>query len=83
MSKSIDASAIDTVLEEAVAAGAVPHVAAIAADRDGIFYEGGAGVRAVGEADDRVTTRRGSCTGTSRARSTPRSDHPLGSTVGW
>jgi CubicO group peptidase (beta-lactamase class C family) len=31
-------------------------VAAIAADRDGIVYEGGAGVRAVGESDDRVTT---------------------------
>ncbi|TWF80566.1 CubicO group peptidase (beta-lactamase class C family) [Pseudonocardia hierapolitana] len=56
MGKSIDGSAIDEVLQGAVRAGAVPHVAAIAADRDGIVYEGGAGVRAVGESDDRVST---------------------------
>jgi methyl acetate hydrolase len=53
---SIDGSAIDEVLQDAVRAGAVPHVAAIAADRDGIRYEGGAGMRAVGESDDPVTT---------------------------
>lgn len=35
--------AIDRVLQEAVEAGVVPHVAAIAADRDGTIYEGGAG----------------------------------------
>src|SRR5437660_1721056 len=34
--------------------GNVPPVAAIAADRDGVMYEGGAGVRAIGEADDPV-----------------------------
>ena len=33
---------IDKVLQEAVNAGAVPSVAAIAADRDGVIYEGGA-----------------------------------------
>ena len=51
----IDGSAIDKVLEEAVGTGAVPHVAAIAADRDGVIYEGGAGVRIAGESDDPVT----------------------------
>jgi CubicO group peptidase (beta-lactamase class C family) len=56
MGKSIDGSAIDEVLQDAVRAGAVPHVTAIAADRDGIIYEGGAGARVVGESDDRVTT---------------------------
>jgi methyl acetate hydrolase len=55
MSRAIDGGAIDDVLREAVEAGAVPHVAAIAADHDGIVYEGGAGVRVVGESDDRVT----------------------------
>ena len=34
----------------------MPHVAAIAADRDGVIYEGGAGVRIAGESDDPVTT---------------------------
>jgi CubicO group peptidase (beta-lactamase class C family) len=33
-----------------------PHVAAIAADRDGLVYEGAAGVRITGESDDPVTT---------------------------
>ncbi|MFC5950135.1 serine hydrolase domain-containing protein [Pseudonocardia lutea] len=56
MSSAIDGSAIDRVLRDAVEAGAVPHVAAIAADRDGILYEGGAGPRIVGEATDEVTT---------------------------
>jgi len=56
MGTRIDGSAIDKVLEEAVGTGAVPHVAAIAADRDGVIYEGGAGVRIVGESDDPVTT---------------------------
>ncbi|MCD2188998.1 serine hydrolase domain-containing protein [Actinomycetospora soli] len=48
MSLSIDGSAIDRVLSDAVANGAVPHVAAIAADRDGVFYEGAAGDRVAG-----------------------------------
>jgi CubicO group peptidase (beta-lactamase class C family) len=52
----IDGGAIDKVLQEAVGTGAVPHVAAIAADRDGVIYEGGAGVRIAGESDDPVTT---------------------------
>ena len=55
MGTRIDGSAIDKVLEEAVGTGAVPHVAAIAADRDGVIYEGGAGVRIAGESDDPVT----------------------------
>ena len=48
MSASVH-SAIDEVLEQAVDSGAVPNVVAIAADRDGIIYEGGAGPRAPGE----------------------------------
>ena len=56
MGTRIDGSAIDKVLQEAVGTGAVPHVAAIAADRDGVIYEGGAGVRIAGESDDPVTT---------------------------
>lgn len=56
MGSVIDGSAIDKVLKDAVDAGAVPHVAAIAADRDGIIYEGGAGVRIAGESNDPVTT---------------------------
>jgi methyl acetate hydrolase len=49
-------STIDKVLQDAVASGAVPHVAAIAANRDGVIYEGGAGPRIAGEADDTVST---------------------------
>ena len=56
MSISITGSAVDEVLTAAVQSGAVPHVAAIAADRDGVFYEGGAGVRIAGESDDPVGT---------------------------
>ena len=44
MSTTIDGSGIDAVLQNAVDDGAVPHVAAIAADADGVFYEGAAGV---------------------------------------
>ncbi len=51
MSASIDGSAIDKVLRDAVDSGGVPHVAAIAADRDGVIYAGAAGPRAVGESD--------------------------------
>ena len=47
MSASIDGSAIDKVLRDAVDSGGVPHVAAIAADRDGVIYAGAAGPRAV------------------------------------
>jgi methyl acetate hydrolase len=56
MGNAIDGSAIDKVLSTAVDGGAVPHVAAIAADRDGIIYEGGAGVRIAGEGGAAVTT---------------------------
>jgi len=56
MGKALNGSGIDTVLAEGVASGAVPHVAAIVADRDGILYEGGAGVRVAGESSDPVTT---------------------------
>jgi methyl acetate hydrolase len=41
--------AIDDVLEQAVQTEAVPNVVAIAADADGIIYEGAAGPRAPGE----------------------------------
>jgi methyl acetate hydrolase len=51
----IDGSRIDQVLQAGVKSGAVPHVAAIAADRDGVIYEGAAGVQVVGE-DQPVTT---------------------------
>ena len=44
-------ASIDAVLQAAVAAGAVPNVVGVAADRDGVIYEGAAGPRAVGEAD--------------------------------
>jgi len=44
MSTTIDGAGIDAVLQNAVDDGAVPHVAAIAADADGVFYEGAAGV---------------------------------------
>jgi len=51
MSASIDGTGIDKVLRDAVDSGGVPHVAAIAADRDGVIYQGAAGPRAVGESD--------------------------------
>src|SRR5580692_5098007 len=51
MSASIDGTAIDKVLRDAVESGAVPHVAAIAADRDGIIYQGAAGPREAGQSD--------------------------------
>jgi methyl acetate hydrolase len=41
-------SSIDKVLQDAVDSGAVPNVAAIAADRNGIIYEGAAGPHTVG-----------------------------------
>jgi CubicO group peptidase (beta-lactamase class C family) len=44
-------TSIDEVLQNAVDTGAVPNDAAIAADRDGIIYEGGAGPRAAGSSD--------------------------------
>ncbi len=44
-------TSIDEVLQNAVDSGAVPNVAAIAADRDGIIYEGAAGPRAAGGSD--------------------------------
>lgn len=46
---------IDALLADAVARGAVPNVAAVAADRNGVIYEGAAGPRAVGS-DDPLTT---------------------------
>jgi CubicO group peptidase (beta-lactamase class C family) len=56
MSTALDGAAIDKVLQDAVDSGAVPHVAAIAADRDGNIYEGGAGVRIAGVSEDPVST---------------------------
>jgi methyl acetate hydrolase len=54
MSRSIDRAGMDRVLKEAVDAGAVPHVAAIAADAGGVFYEAGFGPRVAGQ-DGEVT----------------------------
>jgi methyl acetate hydrolase len=51
MGTAIDGTAIDKVLRDAVDSGAVPHVAAIAASRDGVIYEGSAGLRAADESD--------------------------------
>jgi methyl acetate hydrolase len=51
MSSAIDPGPIDAVLQAAVEDGAVPGVAAIAADRDGVIYEGAAGPQAVGGTD--------------------------------
>jgi methyl acetate hydrolase len=51
MSTAIDGTAIDKVLRDAVDSGGVPHVAAIAADRDGIIYQGAAGPREAGQSD--------------------------------
>ncbi|GAA4550494.1 serine hydrolase domain-containing protein [Pseudonocardia xishanensis] len=42
---------IDELLRAAVDRGDVPNAVAVAADRDGVIYEGGAGPRAVGSAD--------------------------------
>ena len=44
-------SSNDKVLQEAVDAGTVPSVAAIAADHNGVFYEGGAGSTEAGRRD--------------------------------
>ncbi|WP_028922705.1 serine hydrolase domain-containing protein [Pseudonocardia acaciae] len=44
-------AAVDQVLALAVAAGDVPNATAVAADRDGVIYEGSAGPRAVGQDD--------------------------------
>lgn len=44
-------SAIDQVLARAVENGDVPNVVALAADRDGVIYEGAAGPRAAGQED--------------------------------
>jgi methyl acetate hydrolase len=51
---TISRTGVDEVVERAVAADAVPSVAAIAANRDGIVYEGAAGPRVAG-GDDPVT----------------------------
>jgi CubicO group peptidase (beta-lactamase class C family) len=56
MGISMDGSGIDKVLREAVDAGHVPHVAAIAADRDGVIYEGAAGPRVAGESGEVSTS---------------------------
>lgn len=53
MSTSTRSQAIDAILADAVTSGAVPNVVAVAADRDGLIYEHGAGPRAPGE-DSRV-----------------------------
>jgi methyl acetate hydrolase len=49
MSTSTRSYAIDAVLAEAVASGAVPNAVAMAADRDGVIYEGATGPLAPGE----------------------------------
>jgi len=52
MSRSIDRAAIDQVLRRGVDSGAVPHVAAIAADADSVFYAAGFGPRVAGQNDE-------------------------------
>lgn len=54
MTTTIDGTTIDRLLEDAVGRGAVPHVAAIVADRDGVLYEGGVGPRIAGEDEEPV-----------------------------
>lgn len=49
----MDASAIDGVLERAVADGVVPGIVAVAGDRDGVLYEGAFGKLTV-DGDDRA-----------------------------
>jgi CubicO group peptidase (beta-lactamase class C family) len=49
MTTSTRSQAIDAVLAEAVASGEVPTVVAVAADRDGVIYEGAVGPRTPGE----------------------------------
>ena len=56
MSRTIDGGGIDEVLSGAVESGAVPHVAAIAADADGVFYEGAAGTRLTESGPQPVST---------------------------
>lgn len=51
---SASIESIDQVLRDAVESGAVPNATAIAADRDGIIYEGGAGPRVAGQDGDQV-----------------------------
>ena len=56
INRTIESAEIDRVLAEAVRTGAVSHVAAIVADRDGILYEGGSGMRVAGGSNDLVGT---------------------------
>ena len=58
MSTPITHTAIDDVLERAVQTGALPNAVAIAADREGIIYEGAAGPRAPGEPEPVGTDSR-------------------------
>src|SRR5437763_4310277 len=51
MSTVIGSATIDRVLQGAVKSGTVPNVAAIAANREVVVYEGAAGPRTVGESD--------------------------------
>ncbi len=48
-------SSIDKVLQDAVRAGDVPNAVAVAADRNGVIYEGAAGPRVAGVDGDPVT----------------------------
>ena len=48
MTTAVDTRGIDEVLRREVDSGAVPNVVAVAADRDGPFYEGAAGNRTFG-----------------------------------
>ena len=66
---TFDGSGIDKVLQAAVDNRAVPHVVAIAADADGVFYEGAAGERVTGggEQVSTGTCHHGSCWPMSRS----------------
>jgi methyl acetate hydrolase len=56
MSRSVDRALIDQALQKAVESGAVPQVAAIAADAEGVFYEAGFGPRAPGGEEETTDT---------------------------
>lgn len=50
----MDTSKLDAVLQQGVDSGAVPHATAMAADRNGVIYEGAAGMRVAG-GDEPIT----------------------------
>ncbi|MEA2230135.1 MAG: methyl acetate hydrolase, partial [Solirubrobacteraceae bacterium] len=51
MADQVETTAVDELLQEAVAAGVAPGVVATAADAYGVIYEGAAGRRSADEDD--------------------------------